>query len=145
GINLLDTAFCYGTQGESESLIGSTLGHLRDKLVIATKGGIHWGADGQQVRDARPETLRRQCDTSLQRLGTDRVELYYLHAPDPKVPIADSAGALKELLDAGKTRAVGVSNCSVVQLAAFAEVCPLAAVQPPYNLLQREIETDLVP
>ncbi len=145
GINFFDTAYCYGADGESETLIRRALGHRRDELVIATKGGIHWGADGKQVRDAAPETLRRQCDESLRRLGTDRVELYYLHAPDPKVPIAESAGALRELMEAGKVRSVGISNCSVEQLEAFVEVCPLAAVQPHYNMLQREIEADLVP
>lgn len=89
--------------------------------------------------------MRRQCEESLRRLGTDRVELLYLHAPDPNVPVAESAGALKELLDEGKTRSVGLSNASLEQLEQFAAVCPLAAFQPHYNMLQREIEADTLP
>lgn len=145
GINFLDTAFCYGRSGESEQLIRRALGKRRDQMVIATKGGIHWGADGKQVRDARPQTLRRQCEESLRRLGTDRVELLYLHAPDPHVPVAESAGALRELLEEGKTRSVGLSNATVAQLEEFIAVCPLAAHQPHYNMLQREIEVDTLP
>lgn len=145
GINFLDTAFCYGRHGESESLICRALGSRRDRMVLATKGGIHWGPDGKQARDARPATLRRQCEESLRRLGTDRVDLLYLHAPDPLTPIAESAGELGELLAAGKTRAVGVSNVSLAQLREFAGACPLAAYQPHYNMLQREIEADTLP
>lgn len=145
GINFLDTAYCYGRSGESEQLIRRALGKRRDEMVIATKGGIHWDADGKQVRDARPATLHRQCDESLRRLGTDRVDLLYLHAPDPQVPIAESAGALRQLLDEGKTRSVGLSNATVAQLEKFIAVCPLAAYQPHYNMLQREIEADTLP
>jgi aryl-alcohol dehydrogenase-like predicted oxidoreductase len=79
------------------------------------------------------------------RLGTDRIELLYLHSPDEKVPIEDSAGALRELMSAGKTRSIGASNCTVEQLETFAAVCPLAAVQMPYNMLQRDIETRTIP
>lgn len=145
GINFLDTAYCYGREGESERLIRRAIGSRRDEMVIATKGGIALGPDNKPIKDAAPKTLRRQCEESLQRLGTDRVELLYLHAPDPSVPIAESAGELKRLLDEGKTRAVGASNVSVAQLREFAAACPVAAVQPYYNLLQREIETELVP
>ena len=145
GINFLDTAYCYGRDGESERLICRALGSQRDEMVIATKGGIHWGPDGKQAKDGRPATLRRQCEESLARLGTDRVELLYLHAPDPNVPVAESAGALKELLDEGKTRSVGLSNATLDQLDQFAAVCPLSAFQPHYNMLQREIETDTLP
>lgn len=145
GINFLDTAYCYGRDGESERLIRKALGSRRDEMVIATKGGIHWGPDGKQAKDGRPETLKRQCDESLRRLGTDRVELLYLHAPDPNVPVAESAGALKQLLDSGKTRSVGLSNATLEQLEEFAAVCPLAAFQPHYNMLQREIEADTLP
>jgi len=144
GINFFDTAYCYGYQGESERHIARALGAVRDQIVIATKGGIHW--DGtRQARDARPETLKRQCEESLRRLATDRVDLLYLHAPDPNVPLADSAGALRELQQAGKTRAVGLSNASLEELEEFASVCPLAAFQPHYNMLQREIEQEQLP
>lgn len=145
GITHFDTAYCYGYRGESERMIARALGDVREQLVIATKGGIHWSPDHQQVRDARPQTLRAECDESLRRLGTDHVELYYLHAPDPQVPIAESAGAIKELITAGKVLAAGASNFSVEQLAEFQAVCPLTAFQPHFNMLQREIETAQLP
>jgi aryl-alcohol dehydrogenase-like predicted oxidoreductase len=145
GINFLDTAYCYGVDGESEQLIRRAIGTRRDRVVLATKGGIAWDADRKQLKDARPATLRRQCEASLRRLGTDHVDLLYLHAPDPATPIEESAGELARLMAEGKTRAVGGSNVSVEQARRFAAVCPLAAVQPHYNMLQREIETDLLP
>ena len=145
GINFLDTAYCYGAHGESEDLIRRALGHRRDEMVIATKGGIHWADDGSMAKDGSPERLRWECEESLRRLDTDRVELLYLHAADPNVPVAESAGALKDLLDEGKTRSVGASNLSVEQLEEFQAVCPLTAVQPHYNMLQREIEADVLP
>jgi aryl-alcohol dehydrogenase-like predicted oxidoreductase len=144
-INFLDTAYCYGPQGESERMIAQVLGDRRDQFVIATKGGVHWDADGHRVLDARPATLRRECEESLRRLNTDRVELLYLHAPDPNTPVAESAGALAELLEQGKARAIGASNLNVEQLDEFQSVCPLAAYQPPYNMLQRQIEADVLP
>jgi aryl-alcohol dehydrogenase-like predicted oxidoreductase len=144
GINFFDTAYCYGFAGESERMIGRVFGHRRDQIVIATKGGLHW-ENGKQVHDGSPATLKRECEESLRRLGTDRVELLYLHAPDPKVPVAESAGALKELLDEGKTRSIGLSNATVEQLREFSAVCPLAAFQPHYNMLQREIEAAELP
>tara|TARA_R110002095_G_scaffold149662_1_gene129372 strand:+ start:2740 stop:3693 length:954 start_codon:yes stop_codon:yes gene_type:complete len=144
GINFFDTAYCYGYEGESERLIARALGDKRDQLVIATKGGIHW-ADRKQVRNASPARIKQECDESLERLNTDRVELYYLHGPDPEIPVSESAGALKELLDAGKILSVGVSNFNLEQLQEFAAVCPISAYQPRYNMLQREIETDRLP
>lgn len=145
GINFLDTAFNYGRAGESERLIAAALGPKRKQMVIATKGGLHWGPNGERLHDARPETLKRECAESLRRLNTDHIDLLYLHAPDPQVPIAETAGGLAELLAAGKTRAVGVSNVSLAELEQFANVCPVAACQPKYNMLQREIEADVVP
>jgi aryl-alcohol dehydrogenase-like predicted oxidoreductase len=145
GINHIDTAFCYGRRGESERLIAQALGPRRREIVVATKGGIHWNAAGEQALDASPATLRRECHQSLRRLNTECVDLLYLHAPDPKVPVGESAGALRRLLDEGKTRAVGASNLNLAQLAEFARECPIAAFQPPYNMLQREIEADTLP
>lgn len=144
GINFFDTAYCYGYQGESETMIGRALGACRDQIVIASKGGIHW-ENRVQHKDARPATLRRQCDESLQRLGTDWIDLHYLHAPDPATPLVESAAALKGLLECGKIRSVGVSNFTREQLAEFHAVCPISAYQPHYNMLQREIETSQLP
>lgn len=145
GINFFDTAYIYGRDGESERLIAKGLGEHRDEMVIATKGGIHWDETGQRAFDASPETLRRECEASLRRLDTDRVELLYLHAPDPAVPVAESAGALKRLMDEGKALSIGVSNLNVDQLEAFQAECPISAFQPPYNMLQRDIEADTLP
>jgi aryl-alcohol dehydrogenase-like predicted oxidoreductase len=145
GINFFDTAYCYGFTGESERLIARALGHRRNEIVIATKGGIHWGADRKQARDGSPATLKLECEESLKRLRTDRVDLLYLHAPDPEIPVAESAGGLKELLEAGKTRSVGLSNATLEELAAFHAVCPLTAYQPHYNMLQRDIEFSQLP
>ncbi len=145
GVNHLDTAYMYGSDGQSEKLIAKALGERRGEMVIATKGGLHWGPNRQQIYDARPETLRRECEESLRRLKTDRVELYYLHAPDPKTPVAESAGEIKRLMDEGKTLAAGASNLNVAELEEFARECPLSAYQPPYNMLQRQIEADALP
>ncbi len=145
GINHVDTAYIYGRNGESEKLIGRALGELRDEMIIATKGGLHWNEEGKQVHDARPGRLRGEFEESLRRLGTDRVELYYLHAPDEKVPLGESAGELRRLMDEGKARAIGVSNMDVAQLEEFSAECPIAAFQPPYNMLQRQIEADTLP
>lgn len=144
GINFFDTAYCYGADGESERLIARALGPRRNEIAIATKGGLHWN-HGQMVKDASPVRLRRECEESLRRLRTDRVELLYLHAPDPNVPVAESAAALRQLQVEGKALAIGASNCSLAQLQEFHAVCPLAAHQPAYNMLQREIEAEVVP
>jgi aryl-alcohol dehydrogenase-like predicted oxidoreductase len=144
-VNFFDTAYNYGLTGESETLIGRAIAGRRDRAVIATKCGIHWQPPRTMTLDAHPETLRRHFEESLRRLGADHVDLLYLHAPDPAVPLAESAGALGKLLQAGKTRAVGVSNVSLAQLKEFAAACPLSAYQPPYNMLQRQIEADTLP
>jgi aryl-alcohol dehydrogenase-like predicted oxidoreductase len=144
GINHLDTAYVYGPNGESDNLIRRAIGDRRDEMVIATKCGIHFEGD-QMVTNGRPVQLRRECEESLRRLGTDRVELLYLHSPDKNVPIEESAGALRDLKAVGKAQAVGASNCSLEQIEAFHAVCPLAAVQLPYNMLQRDIEQRTIP
>lgn len=148
GVNHLDTAYVYGPNGESENLIRRALNEhgksRRDEMVIATKCGIHH-VNAEMVSDNRPEQLFREIDESLRRLGTDHVELLYLHAPDEKVPLTESAGALLEIMGAGKTRSVGVSNFTVEQMEEFHDVCPITAVQMPYNMLQRGIEQRTIP
>jgi len=145
GVFFLDTAYAYGASGESERLIARAIEGRRENMVIATKGGICWAADGSRVIDGRPETLRRQCEESLRRLKTDHVELLYLHAPDPKTPLGESAAALRRLQEEGKALCIGVSNFKLGQLEEFQAVCPIAAFQPPYNMLQRDIEKDTLP
>jgi aryl-alcohol dehydrogenase-like predicted oxidoreductase len=145
GINHFDTAWNYGFDGESERLIARALGDVRDQVNLASKCGLHW-EQGVRAHDARPETVHRRCEESLRRLNTDRIDLYYLHAPDPNVPLSETAGAFRELLEAGKIRAVGVSNLkTVAEFETFASVCPITAAQLHYNMLQREIELELLP
>lgn len=144
GVNFFDTAYCYGYDGESEKLIAKALGSRRDQIVIASKGGIHW-KDRVQQKDASAKTLQLECEESLRRLHTDRIDLHYLHAPDPNVPLVESAAALKGLLESGKIRSVGVSNFTLAQLAEFHAICPISAYQPHYNMLQREIESSQLP
>jgi aryl-alcohol dehydrogenase-like predicted oxidoreductase len=123
----------------------------RDTVVIAGKCGIHWEPDTsrdpprRQGVDGRPERIRAEVDESLARLGTEWFDLLYLHCPDPAVPIEESAGELRRLMDEGKTRAVGLSNAGVDLLARFAAECPLAACQLHFNMLQREIEEAVLP
>ena len=145
GLNFIDTAYCYGPQGESENLVRRALGDYRDEFIIATKCGIHYDSSGQQTQDARPETIVRECDESLRRLGTDRIELYYLHSPDPNVPVSESAGAIAELIKSGKVLHAGASNSHLEQIQEFHASCPVTAVQLPYNMLQRDIERQTVP
>ena len=145
GINFIDTAHCYGAKGESEILIGKAIKGKRDNLVIASKGGIHWDDQGERHYNASQQRLIHECDESLRRMEIDVIDLYYLHAPDPKIPVAESAETFAALIAAGKVRTVGVSNFSVEQLKDFQAICPITAVQPPYNMLQRQIEADLIP
>ncbi|MFM2096007.1 MAG: ral stress protein 69 [Planctomycetota bacterium] len=145
GINFLDTAYCYGPNGESETLIARALGSRRNELVIASKGGIHWDAKGVRQIDGRSATILRECEVSLKRLATDRIDLHYLHAPDPAIPIEESAAGFRRLLDQGKIRAAGVSNASLEQLRAFHAICPISAFQPAYNMIMRQIESDTLP
>lgn len=144
GINFFDTAFAYGAAGESERYIAEVLTENRDEYVVATKAGLHW-VDGKQQRDARPETIRREAAESLRRLNTDHVEILYLHAPDPNTPIAETAAAFRQLQQEGATIAVGVSNLTLSETIEFHSVCPIQIIQPPYNMLFRGAEVDLIP
>ncbi|MGD9735183.1 MAG: aldo/keto reductase [Solirubrobacterales bacterium] len=137
GINLIDTADSYGPN-VSEELIAEALSPYPQELVIATKGGLTRTGPNAWPRDARPERLREACEGSLRRLGLDRIDLYQLHRPDPKVPYAESVGALKELQDEGKVRHVGVSNVSVEQLATARGIVEVVSVQNRYNLGDRD-------
>jgi aryl-alcohol dehydrogenase-like predicted oxidoreductase len=144
GINFFDTAYCYGYEGESEKLIAKALGNHRDEIVIATKGGVHW-KNKKQVTDSRPNTIRKECEESLQRLNMDHVELYYLHSLDRKTPLSETAGVFNELIQEGKILSAGISNASLEEIKEFHQVCPLSAYQPRYNMFQRDIEKSQLP
>ena len=143
GVNLIDTADSYGPD-VSEELIAEALHPYPDDLVIATKGGLRRTGPGQWPRDAHPDRLRECIDGSLRRLRVDRIDLYQLHAPDPKVPLEDSLGALKEAQAQGKIRHIGVSNVSVEQLERARAVVDVVTVQNRYSLVERESEDVLV-
>jgi aryl-alcohol dehydrogenase-like predicted oxidoreductase len=145
GVNHLDTAHAYGRDGESERLIARAIRGRRERIVLATKVGVYWDEHGALKLTGKPELLRRHFEGSLRRLETDAVELLYFHAPAEDAPLAESAGFFRKMLDAGMTRAVGVSNLSVAQMEAFAAECPFVASQVRYNWLQREIESDVLP
>jgi len=145
GITLIDTAPVYGF-GRSEEIVGRALavGAKRKHALIATKAGLGWSERGP-FRDSRPEKIKQEIDQSLRRLQTDYIDLYQIHWPDPLVPIEETAGAMAELLRAGKIRAIGVSNYDPGQMDAFRRVAPIHTIQPPYNLFERGIETGIMP
>jgi len=138
-VNFIDTADSYGPE-VSEGLIAEALYPYPEDLVIATKGSLARPGPGQWVPDGRPEHLRRACEDSLARLRLDRIDLYQFHRPDPKVPVAESIGALAELRDEGKIRHIGVSNFSEEQLREAERVTPVVSVQNRYNVADRSSE-----
>jgi aryl-alcohol dehydrogenase-like predicted oxidoreductase len=147
GVDLFDTAQGYGF-GVSEALLGRALrddlDNHRDEVVIATKGGLRMTDEGL-VRDSSPGWLRAGVEDSLGALGVDHIDLYQVHWPDPKVPFAETAGALQRMVDEGKIRHVGVSNYDAAQIAEFAETRPVETLQPPYDLFRRDIEANVLP
>lgn len=145
GINLIDTAPVYGF-GLSEKIVGRALASSgrRRRMLIATKCGLEWRGNSVR-RNASPKRIREEVQESLKRLRTDYIDIYQLHWPDPAVPIEDTAGAFATLLDEGKIRAIGVSNLTVEQTELFRRVAPICTAQPPYNLFERQIETDVLP
>ena len=145
GITLLDTADAYGG-GENETLVGSMIRDRRTDVVLATKFGILRDATGvPRGVDGSPAYAKRACDASLQRLGVDVIDLYYLHRVDANVPIEDSVGAMSELVQAGKVRHLGLSEASVDSLRRACTVHPITALQSEYSLWNREPELDVIP
>jgi aryl-alcohol dehydrogenase-like predicted oxidoreductase len=144
GITFLDTADVYGGT-KSEEFLGRMLAGRRDRVVLATKFGI---ALDDERKGAKPAYVKRACEDSLRRLKTDRIDLYYLHRPDPETPIADTLGALDELVRSGKVREIGCSLFTATQLrearAAAGKGAPFAAVQNEYSLLVREPEREVL-
>jgi len=145
GINLIDTAPIYG-YGRAEEIVGRAIrahGH-RDAFFIATKAGLEWNQRGVFANSTAPR-LRQEIEDSLRRLGTDYIDLYQVHWPDTRTPIAETAALLAGFQREGKVRALGVSNFSVAQMEEFRSVAPLASNQPPYNLFERHIDTKILP
>ena len=145
GINLIDTAPVYGF-GRSEEIVGKAVKEHggRDRVILATKTGVEW-RNGGVSRNASRERILREVDHSLQRLHTDYIDLYQVHWPDPLVPIEETALAMRELHEAGKIRAIGVSNFSPQQMERFRAAGPLHSDQAPYNLFEKQIDRDVLP
>jgi aryl-alcohol dehydrogenase-like predicted oxidoreductase len=136
GINFLDSADMYGW-GHNEELLGRALQGRRDGVVVATKFGQTKGADGKQDVDGSPAYVLKACDASLRRLGIEVIDLYYQHRVDPKVPIEETVGALKRLVEAGKVRAIGLSEARPETIRRAHKIHPITAVQNEYSLLYR--------
>ena len=160
GITTIDTAAVYGF-GRSEEIVAKAIAGRRDEVQILTKFGLRWDhpdegsghfetidLEGRPTlirRNGRPDRMLQECDDSLRRLKIDVIDLYQQHWPDPSTPIEDTFAALAKLLEAGKIRAVGVSNYSPEQMDEARKIVPLVSDQPPYSMLERSIEAELVP
>jgi aryl-alcohol dehydrogenase-like predicted oxidoreductase len=145
GITMLDTAPVYGF-GRSEEIVGKAIARRggRDRVIIATKVGLEW-LEGNVFRNSTPARIVAEIEDSLRRLQTDYIDLYQVHWPDTLVPFEETAVALDRLCQAGKIRAIGVSNYSPAQMELFRRAVPLASCQSPYNLFERQIEQDVLP
>ena len=142
GVNLIDTADAYGPE-TSELLIAEALYPYPKDLVIATKGGLTRPSPGEWVPDGRPEHLKQAVDGSLKRLRLERIDVYQLHRVDPKVPMEESLGAIKEMKDAGKIRHVGLSNVEPEEIERARKIVPIVSVQNRYNIEDRKSENVL--
>ena len=145
GVTFFDTAEVYGPF-DNEELVGEALEPVRDQVVIATKFGFDIAPDGSQHGlSSRPETIRRVADQALQRLRTDRIDLFYQHRVDPAVPMEDVAGTVKELVEAGKVGHLGLSEAGVANIRRAHAVHPVTALQSEYSLWWREPEAEFLP
>ena len=145
GVTLFDTADVYG-RGENERLVGKALAGVRDRVSIATKFGYIRNSKGQFVDiDGTPAYVHAACDASLERLGTDVIDLYQLHRVDPDTPIEETVGAMWQLVGAGKVRHIGLSEVSAEELRRAMAEAPISSVQSEYSLLERSVERDVLP
>lgn len=144
GITFFDTAEVYGPY-ENEKLVGKALKPFRDRVTIATKFGFKIENGQMNGVDSRPEHIRDVADASLKRLGIDVIDLFYQHRVDPTVPIEDVVGTLKDLIDEGKIRTIGLSEAGAATLRRAHEVHPIAALQSEYSLWARDPENDVLP
>lgn len=146
GVTMLDTADVYGPR-TSEEVVGQAIASRRDEVTLATKFGILRAGPvepGVRQVDGRPEYVRSSIEGSLQRLGVDHVDLYYLHRPDPDVPIEETVGAMAELVAAGKVRHLGLSEAAADTVRRAVDVHPVAALQTEYSLFSRDIEGEIL-
>jgi aryl-alcohol dehydrogenase-like predicted oxidoreductase len=145
GVTFLDTADMYGPF-TNEKLVGEAIKGRRDQVQLATKFGNVRGPNGERLGiNGKPQYVRSACDASLQRLGVDHIDLYYQHRVDTTVPIEETVGAMKELVDAGKVRYLGLSEAGAETIKRAHAVHPIAALQSEYSLFSRDIETEILP
>ena len=147
GCNFLDTSDMYGPH-TNERLVGSAIAGRRDEVFLATKFGIKLVEEGNLIDrsiDGSPDYVRAACDASLQRLGTDHIDLYYQHRVDPNTPIEETVGAMAELVQAGKVRYIGLSEASAETIRRAHAVHPITAVQTEYSLWTRDVEPEILP
>ncbi|MFI5025046.1 MAG: aldo/keto reductase [Alphaproteobacteria bacterium] len=143
GIDFIDTSDAYG-KGENEKLVGRALAGRRDKYVLATKFGNLRRPDGTPAADGRPEYVRQACEASLKRLGTDVIDLYYIHRVDPSVPIEDTVGAMAQLVKEGKVRHLGISEAAPATIRRAHAAHPMTALQTEYSLWSRDVESEIL-
>lgn len=143
GVNWIDTASAYGL-GRSEEVVGRTIQGLVEKPIIATKCGRVWNETGEIFGNLKRESIRAEAESSLTRLKIDTIDLYQIHWPDPDEDIEEAWEAMAELVKEGKVRYLGVSNFSVEQLNRIQPIHPVASLQPPYSMLARGVEADLL-
>ena len=140
GLNFFDTADVYGN-GHNETLLGSSVREIRQDIILATKFGFLLNEAGL---NGRPEYVKKACDASLTRLGTDYIDLYYLHRIDPQVPLTETVGAMADLVSEGKVRYLGLSEVSSASLKKAGLVHPITALQSEYSIWVRDIESDII-
>ncbi|MBD3288234.1 aldo/keto reductase, partial [candidate division KSB1 bacterium] len=143
GINWVDTAPVYGF-GHSEEIVCEALKGKRDKIILATKCGMVWNDRGRVNINLKPSSIRREIEDSLRRLDTDYVDLYQFHWPDPKTDVEESWQEMIKLKEEGKVRYVGVSNFDVPLLEKCMEIHHVDSLQPPYSMLERDVEKDIL-
>ena len=144
GVNWIDTAPVYGL-GRSEEVVGKAVKGIRNELTIATKCGVVWDSNRSITRCLKADSVRREVEDSLRRLNTDVIDLYQIHWPDPEEDIEEAWSEMVKLVEEGKIRCPAVSNFSVEQMEQLGAIHPIASLQPPYSMLRRDVETDILP
>lgn len=144
GVNWIDTAAVYGL-GHGEEIVGQAVRDMRNDVFIATKCGLVWDDRNRIVNNLHPASIRRECENSLRRLGVDHIDLYQIHWPHKNMPVEESWGAMTRLVEEGKVRYIGVSNFDTDLLSRCQAIAPVQSLQPIYNMLQRDAETDILP
>ena len=144
GINWIDTAAIYGC-GHSEELVGMALKQTKIKPIIATKCSLLWNDKREKIGCLKAESIRKECEDSLKRLGVEAIDLYQMHWPDPEKDIEEGWGEMARLQKQGKVRYIGVCNYNTAQLDRIRKIAPVVSLQPPYSMIRRGVEAELLP